>query len=261
MPQPPQPGRHGQNWDREELILAFDLYCRTPFARTKANNPDVVYLAGLLNRTPASVARKLGNFGSFDPELKKRQISGLSNAGKLDEEIWREFHSNWAGLVLQADALRLERAARIDADMAPIDAIEFPTGASERTATRKERVHQSFFRAAVLSAYDGTCCITGIALPECLRAGHIVPWARNESFRADPTNGLCLSASFERLYDVGLFTIDSDYRVVMSDRVLAMKDDGTRTHVRGFHGFRISLPVRFRPSQDRLAWHRDNVFI
>ena len=66
-----KPAQDGKNWSREESILAFDLYCRTPFSKTKANNPDVISLAGILKRTPASVARKLGNFGAFDPELKK----------------------------------------------------------------------------------------------------------------------------------------------------------------------------------------------
>ena len=57
--------KYGALWTRQELILAFDLYCRIPFRKTKANNRDVIELAKLLGRSPASVARKLGNFGSF----------------------------------------------------------------------------------------------------------------------------------------------------------------------------------------------------
>ena len=62
---------------RDELILAFYLYCRIPFQKTKASTPEVQELAALLQRSPASIARKLGNFGAFDPELKRRRISGL----------------------------------------------------------------------------------------------------------------------------------------------------------------------------------------
>jgi putative restriction endonuclease len=58
------------------LILAFELYCRIPFQRTKATDPRVKKLAGVLGRTPASVARKPGNFGAFDPQLAARNISG-----------------------------------------------------------------------------------------------------------------------------------------------------------------------------------------
>ena len=59
------PEKYGLKWERDEVILAFDLYCRIPFKKTKANNPQVIELSKILRRTPASVARKLGNFGSF----------------------------------------------------------------------------------------------------------------------------------------------------------------------------------------------------
>ena len=64
-----QESRYGALWHREESLLAFELYCRIPFQKTKAKNPVVRELAGLLGRTPASVARKLENFGGFDPAL------------------------------------------------------------------------------------------------------------------------------------------------------------------------------------------------
>ena len=56
-------------------MLAFHTYCQIPFAKTKASNPDVISLAELLGRTPSSVARKLGNFGAFDPMLAEKGIS------------------------------------------------------------------------------------------------------------------------------------------------------------------------------------------
>ena len=71
-----RPANDGQPWTREQLILAFELYCRIPFQRTKASDPRVKELAAILGRTPASVARKLGNFGAFDPQLAARDISG-----------------------------------------------------------------------------------------------------------------------------------------------------------------------------------------
>jgi putative restriction endonuclease len=77
-----QAQRYGELWNREELILAFDLCCRIPFQKTKADNPEVVQLAKLLGRSAASVARKLGNFGSFDPELQRRQVKGLVHSGQ-----------------------------------------------------------------------------------------------------------------------------------------------------------------------------------
>ena len=42
----------------------------------------------------------------------------------------------------------------------------FPAG-EERVALRRERIGQRFFRAAVMSAYDGRCCITGLSILPC----------------------------------------------------------------------------------------------
>lgn len=35
--------RTGIKWSREETILAFDLYCRTPFGKISQGNPDIVF--------------------------------------------------------------------------------------------------------------------------------------------------------------------------------------------------------------------------
>lgn len=246
---------YGTPWKREELILAFDLYCRIPFRKTKASNPEVQKLAKLINRTPASVARKLGNFGAFDPELKKRNISGLSHGSKLDREIWDEFHKNWNTLVLKARSLRQSLGDAFE----EATEIVYPKGPSERKVLSKQRIHQSFFRQAVLSSYENTCCVTGIVIPECLVASHIVPWGVDEHYRTDPTNGLCFSATFDRLFDSGLLTITSDLKVCISSKL--MKTVGASFElICSYHMHPILPPKRFLPSHDRLAWHFKNIF-
>jgi putative restriction endonuclease len=247
---------YGDPWTREELILAFDLYCRIPFRKTKASNIEVQRLATLIKRTPASVARKLGNFGAFDPELKKRNISGLIHGSKLDREIWEEFHKNWNTLVLRARSLR-EALGDVQNNLVEI---ELPKGPSEREAKSKQRIHQSFFRQAVLSSYEYTCCITGINIPECLTASHIVPWSISEKYRTDPTNGLCLSATFDRLFDNGLITISDNLNVVVSGKL--MKTTGPSYDlVCSYHKKPIIPPKRFLPSVERLKWHYENTFL
>jgi putative restriction endonuclease len=155
-----QESRYGELWNRQESLLAFDLYCRIPFQKTKANNPAVKELANLLGRTPASVARKLGNFGAFDPALEKLDIRGLTHTSKLDREIWDEFHADWNNLVWEANLLRNKFGQRASVH----HALKLPTGLSETTRLTKQRVHQAFFRDAVLSSYEATCCITGLAM-------------------------------------------------------------------------------------------------
>ncbi len=255
-----QSQRYGELWSREELILAFALYCRIPFQKTKASNREVIQLAELLGRSPASVARKLGNFGSFDPELQRRQIKGLVHTGKLDAKIWEEFNSDWNQLVLEASRLRVEFGAKVGSEH-EIDAdISAPHGASEKEALRKTRIHQAFFRDAILSSYEETCCVTGLKIPECLVASHIVPWSVSEQHRTNPRNGLCLSATFDRLFDRGLITISEELQVVVTACLRKTADKGIREMICRYHGSPIVRPRRFLPLPAHLEWHRRNVF-
>lgn len=251
-----RPSNDGQLWTRDELILAFELYCRIPFQRTKATDPRVKELASLLHRTPASVARKLGNFGALDPQLAVRNISGLTHASKLDKAIWDEFHADWNGLILLAHDLRRE-CEPLDVRLEPL---AVPTGPSEKIVTVKQRLHQAFFRDAVISSYNARCCVTGLPLAECLVAGHIVPWSVDEHRRADPTNGLCMSATFDRLFDCGLVTIEDDLTLRVSERVRKLKDEAAADLVSARHGQKIIPPARFCPDPVCLRWHRENRF-
>jgi predicted restriction endonuclease len=251
-----QKSRYGELWSREESLLAFELYCRIPFQKTKANNPAVKEMANLLGRTPASVARKLGNFGAFDPALQKMEITGLTHTSRLDREIWNEFHADWNTLVWEANLVRDKFVQRALVH----HVIKPPTGPSETTRLTKQRVHQAFFRDAVLSSYEGTCCITGLAVPECLVASHIVPWKEDERFRADPSNGLCLSATFDRLFDSGLMTVTSQLTVRFSSRVVRSQNLVTRDLLLRYDNCPIRTPIRFLPSLERLEWNHRNCF-
>lgn len=124
----------------------------------------------------------------------------------------------------------------------------------------KQRAHQAFFREAILSRYDETCCVTGLRIRECLIASHIVPWSVDEEHRADPTNGLCLSSTFDRLFDAGLVTISDDLSVFVSGLLLQTKVSSTRELICTYHGKPMIRPRRFMPSAERLSWHRLNVF-
>ena len=66
-------GTPRKKWSREETILAYELYCRTPFGRIHSRNPEIIELANLIGRTSGSVALKMSNLARFDPELQKRR--------------------------------------------------------------------------------------------------------------------------------------------------------------------------------------------
>ena len=92
-------------WTREEEIIVFNLYCKIPFQSSSKNHPDVIKIAKLIGRSPSAVNMKIGNFGSFDESLKSKGIVGLTNASKLDAEIWEEFNNNWDELTFESERL------------------------------------------------------------------------------------------------------------------------------------------------------------
>ena len=42
------------SWTRQQLLVAFDLYCRTPFGRLHSRNPEIVGAAKAIGRTPSA---------------------------------------------------------------------------------------------------------------------------------------------------------------------------------------------------------------
>ena len=126
--------------------------------------------------------------------------------------------------------------------------------------TAKQRLHQAFFQDAVLSSYNARCCVTGLPIVECLVAGHIIPWSVDERRRADPTNGVCLSATFDRLFDSGLVTIDDDLTLCVSKRLRELRDSAVTELVVARHGQKIIPPARFYPDPACLRWHREHKF-
>ncbi|MBI1811627.1 MAG: hypothetical protein HY035_06690 [Nitrospirae bacterium] len=166
-------------WTREQTIVVFNLYCKIPFNRVSSAHPDIVRIAKIIGRSANSVKMKIGNFGSFDPELKKRGIVGLENTSKLDENIWNEFNNNWEKLAYESELLIAKFSKKTIEETAHIEATDLPKG-KVREAIIKARVNQYFFRSAILSSYNQKCCITGLGIAELLVASHIIPWAKDE---------------------------------------------------------------------------------
>src|SRR5260221_1477837 len=96
-----------RRWSRDELLLAFGLYCETPFGKIHNRNPTIISLADQIGRSPSAVSWKLANFARFDPTLKQRNIKGAAHGSKEEEAIWNEFQSDWNSASLQSERLRL----------------------------------------------------------------------------------------------------------------------------------------------------------
>jgi putative restriction endonuclease len=124
-----------ENWTREQTIVALNLYCKIPFNRVVSNHPDIIRIAKIIGRTPNSVKMKIGNFGSFDPELKKRGIIGLGNTSKLDKLVWDEFNNDWTNFAYESELLISKFTTQPMEELAEIDMNFIPVG-REREAIR-----------------------------------------------------------------------------------------------------------------------------
>ena len=204
---------------------------------------------------------KLGNFGSFDPELKKRGVKGLTNSSKLDKEIWDEFNDNWEELAFESEILVAKFLGKGPETLETPDIKELPAG-KERESLVKTRVNQNFFRSTVLASYHNKCCITGINLPELLVASHIIPWSKSEKDRMDPRNGLCLNALHDKAFDKGLITITPEFTILLSKHFLEDKpNDFSGKLFHDINGKKIIMPDRFVPLREFLDYHNMEVFI
>ncbi len=196
---------------------------------------------------------KVGNFGSFDPELKARGIVGLTNTSKLDEEIWNEYSKDWERLAYDSEIIQ---ARFLNAPIETSNEIEIPVG-KEREVIVRQRINQSFFHSAVLTSYDNRCCITGLSCSDLLEACHIVDWTTDIENRLNPSNGICLNALFHKSYDKNYIGISPDYQVMVSDRLF--DENSQNANIRKFflqyHKTEILLPDRFMPNKELLSVH------
>lgn len=244
-----------QRWSRNELIVAFNLYCKIPFGKIHNKNPEIIALARAIGRTPSAVSWKLANFSRLDPALQSRDIKGASHGAKEETVVWEEFHDDWEKLAFESERLLGDLLHKpIPEDVtAP-----FPEGLSKRAWVRI-RINQAFFRTTVLASYDYKCCITGLDIPSLLNASHIIPWRTDDKNRTNPQNGLCLNALHDRAFDCGLLTITTDYKVKLAKSIATRTAEEFNFFAR-YKDVKIRMPNRFAADREFLQYHNSHVF-
>ena len=83
-------------------------------------------------------------------------------------------------------------------------------------------------------------------------AGHIDPWSEEIRFRTDSTNGLCLRATFDRIFGTGLMTITEDMIIRISSLLIKSKNSVTLELLCCYNEEQIKKPYRFLPWIERL---------
>ncbi len=135
----------------------------------------------------------------------------------------------------------------------------FETAHDAENAGRSAR-----FRIDVVSVYNYTCALTGYRITT-ITSGVIVDAAHIHQFansrNNDPNNGIALCKNAHWQFDVGLWTIDDQYRVVVATEAFSESSPHQRP-LADMQGQRLLLPrdEAIWPSKIHLAWHRANKF-
>ena len=246
-------------WTREELIVTLALYFQLPFGRLNHGTPEVKQLAALIGRTDNSVALRLVNFAACDPYILATGRHGMAGGERICQPIWDEFVNDKERLFMEAERIKAQLLRQPIEQTLHINATDLV--GTTREAVVKQRVNQNVFRSMILANYNSTCAITGITVPELLVASHIVPWAENEHERLNPENGICLSSLYDKAFDCGLISIDTDYSILLSEKLKEYsKCDFYGKHFAFIENKKISLPEEHLPNKMFLKWHRDVVF-
>jgi predicted restriction endonuclease len=203
------------------------------------------------------LARKACNFASRDPSIHQKGLQNCSNADKL---LWNEYAANPTAITLEMEqaAVRLGTTdADVDEPLPPVLTAE----ETERQRVVRVRLVQSLFRQSVMISYRGRCAVTGLASPDLLVAIHIIPWRVSIEGRADPRNGILLSALLDRAFDRGLISFDDQLCVLVSRTLkkAASKAD-LACSLLDIEGRSITRPQRFAPDPAAMKYHRDNLF-
>ena len=250
----------GKPWTREDVIIAYALYCVIPFSKVNNSNQTIKDAAEVMGRSPASLKMRICNLAALDPDFLATGRAGLTSVANLDRDVFAEFSSDWQRLSATAEELL---GLPIFDVAEPV--YNGPNRRRKKTyAEISDKQARRFFRKSVIAAYEGRCCISGMTIPQMLIASHIKPYAVSDfqTERANPANGLLLNAFYDRAFDQGLMTVLPDLTILISDQVKEVyTDERTREWLYLIEGTKIKRPARFAPSRDLLAYHNEYVFL
>jgi putative restriction endonuclease len=203
---------------------------------------DAVFIAAF---SQLHVARALGEYGTpmlaplpsgavsgrtvtDIPALHRLLRRALQLSKTLPDELFHAFEKQTAGLPRATEAERLVI----------------------------QRVGQDLFRGGLLEYWEGRCAISGLAVPDLLRASHIKPWAdcASDAERLDVFNGLLLAPHYDLAFDRGFITVEDNGAVVVAS---VLDADARRA-------LALDRPLTLRTVHERhqtyLPWHREHVF-
>lgn len=154
--------------------------------------------------------------------------------GELDRDFNHKSNDQFNAQGESQLALLLQRASQL-ANSLPNQAVDnyetelktalalIPPSAKGTEVERmvRQRVGQDAYRKAMLDYWGNACAVTGLQMPEILRASHAKPWAECETDaeRLDVYNGFLLTANLDALFDHFLISFDKAGRIIISKAI------------------------------------------
>lgn len=269
-------GGSPHSW-RRALELLSDVFAAEKPSFTDEYNvwqitepEEIMHLHGIVKREQNKLRRGEGLFAPHASHCGSYYRNGWCSAAlklyaqfrasqKFDDKFDAALNGSTSGKNVAQKAVAI--------DLGPLkwcipDDVD-PTSKMGREVVRetKTRIGQSEFRRWMLAIYSGKCCVSGLAIPELLRASHIVAWSDDDVNRLNPENGLCLSATYDAAFDRHLISFDEQYRMILSDEIKEYcTNEVHKEYFMRYEGQKIDLPSRFLPSQTFLQRHRDLTF-
>lgn len=211
----------------------------------------------------------------FDQFLYQDQIhpTELKDTRKEKDDSWNHFFNNYGMNQIDSDVFSfllskgLGKQQQVDTETNELRVAvhkqvlqrNHEVSNSEATVKTRGKYQRIFREDIVLPNYDYECAITGIKTLSLLRAAHIVRWADNKKERLNPQNGICLSVLADACFEKGFITIDSNYKVQVSEK--AKKDPALFEEIARYDGLKINLPKlkENRPAKRFLLEHQNRV--
>lgn len=157
--------------------------------------------------------------------------------------IWQMYKENGEYKIREYSGTLLYEIKKIEED----NSISETT----RKALIEARIGQGNFRKQVIEIFK-RCPVTGVTMPDMLRASHIKPWREsNNTERLDPHNGIILSAHIDVLFDKGHISFSK------KGKMLLKKDDIVKETIRALK-IEANTQINFSTeAQIYLEWHRN----
>ena len=199
-----------------EHVVASDAACVT-LASARHTNRALVGLEG----GAYHVSFQTCSF-SLLPEL----LRSFPDANLTEDTFQIATEANLANLLRRAASLSRalpSQAADEFQQAVASELAELPAGIAGTEVERivRQRVGQHKFRAVLMEYWGGACAVTGVTLPDVLRASHARPWSEcsTDQERLNVFNGLLLCANLDALFDRFLIGFDEKGAIVFSNRL------------------------------------------